>query len=64
MCVLLSGEVQCTNYDDSDKKIYEQLANCEKDAAYRFYGMAEFFDVYNIPYERMEVGCEQVDPKS
>ena len=64
ICVLVSGEVQCTNYDDSEKKIYEQLANCEKNAAMRFYGMTDVFNRYKQPYERLIVGCVKADNES
>ena len=50
ICIMTTGELQCTTYDDS-----------EKQAAYRFYGMAEVFDAYQIPWDTMEVGCEAGD---
>ena len=64
MCVLVSGEIQCTNYDDSEKQIFKSLANCEQNAAVRFYGMAEVFNRYGQPYERLIVGCEKADKDS
>ena len=64
MCVLVNGEVQCTNYDDSEQKIYKQLANCEQNAAMRFYGMADVFNRYGQPYKKLIVGCTEVDKDS
>ena len=61
MCVLVNGEVQCTDYDDSTGKIYQELAKCEQDAAERFYGMAEVFSYYGQDYEKIEVGCVEQD---
>ena len=59
ICVLVNGELQCTNYDDSEKQVFKSLQECDAQASYRFYGMAEIFDAYNIPYDQMEVGCKQ-----
>ena len=64
MCVLVNGEVQCTDYDDSTQKIYQELAKCEQDAAMRFYGMTDVFSYYNQDYERLEVGCTEADKDS
>ena len=64
MCVLVSGEIQCTDYDDSEKQIFKILANCEQNAAVRFYGMAEIFNRYGQPYERLIVGCKKADEDS
>ena len=59
ICILANGELQCTTYDDSDNQIFTRLQDCDSQASYRFYGMAEVFDAYNIPWERMEVGCKE-----
>ena len=64
MCVLVSGEVQCTNYGDSEKQVFNELAKCEQNAAMRFYGMADVFLRYEQPYERLIVGCEKADKES
>tara|TARA_Y100000992_G_scaffold160638_1_gene107501 strand:+ start:241 stop:414 length:174 start_codon:yes stop_codon:yes gene_type:complete len=56
---MTSGELQCTSYDDSEKQIFKSLQECDKQASYRFYGMAEVFDAYQIPWDTMEVGCEK-----
>ncbi len=64
MCVLVNGEVQCTTYDDSTGKIYQELAKCEADAGARFYGMTEVFAYYKQDYERLTVGCEEADKDS
>ena len=64
LCVLVNGEVQCTNYDDSTKEIYKNLANCEQNAAVRFYGMTEVFARYQQPYETLIVGCVKADKES
>ncbi len=58
LCVITNGVQDCTLYDDSEKQIFKTLAECDQQAQYRFYGMAEVFDAYNIPYETMEVGCQ------
>ena len=64
MCVLVNGEVNCTEYNDSYGKIYQELAKCEQDAAARFYGMAEVFQTYGQDYEKLIVGCDEADKKS
>ena len=64
MCILVNGEVQCTNYDDTDKVIYQELAKCEAMAAYRFYAMTEVFAYYNQPYEKLVIGCTEADKDS
>ena len=64
MCFLVNGEVSCTDYNDSTGKIYQDLASCEKDAEYRFYGMAEVFQAYNQPYEKILVGCKEAEDDS
>lgn len=60
ICVLVSGELDCTLYNDSEQQIFTSLAECDQQAQYRFYGMAEVFDAYNIPFNKMEVGCEEI----
>jgi len=60
MCVLVNGEIQCTGYDDSSATIYKTLAECERDAEYRFYGLTDIFRVYGQPYERLEIGCKEI----
>ena len=64
MCVLVNGEIQCTDYDDSTQKIYQELTKCEQDAAMRFYGMTDVFSYYNQDYEMLEVGCTEADKDS
>ena len=64
MCILVNGEIQCTEYDDSTGKIYQDLANCEKDAAMRFYGMTDIFTAYGQDYEKLIVGCNKADSSS
>ena len=59
ICILVNGELQCTDYDDSEKQVFKSLQECDAQASYRFYGMAEIFEAYNIPYDQMEVGCKQ-----
>ena len=61
MCFLVNGELDCTLYDDSDNQIFKTLAECDKQAQFRFYGMAQVFDAYGIEYERMEVGCKDAN---
>lgn len=57
MCFLVNGEVECTNYDDSTGKVYEELSKCEQDAAFRFYSMTDVFARFDQPYEKIEIGC-------
>jgi|TARA_A100001391_G_scaffold76051_1_gene49236 hypothetical protein len=64
LCVLVEGEVKCTGYDDSTAKIYEDLANCERDAEFRFYGMTDIFSLYGQEYEKIVVGCDEADQNS
>ena len=64
MCVLVNGELNCTTYDDSTGKVYEELATCEADASERFYGMTEVFAYYNQLYESLEVGCTDMKEDS
>lgn len=61
MCLLVNGEVQCQAYDDSDRQIFDELYKCEQQAEYRFYGMMDYFTAYRIPYERIIVGCDEVE---
>ena len=60
MCVLVNGETKCTTYDDSTRKVYEDLAKCEADAGARFYGITDVFAYYKQDYESIEVGCEEM----
>ena len=64
MCFLVNGEVSCTDYNDSTGKIYDDLASCEKDAAYRFYAMMDVFERFEQPYEKIEIGCVEADNDS
>ena len=59
MCVLVNGELHCTDFNDSDAVIYESLNECERNAEYRFYGLTAVFSQYDQPYERIEMGCKQ-----
>ena len=58
LCVLANGEIQCTDYDDSEKMIYQHLKECERDAEYRFYGLTDIFENYGQPYESLVMGCK------
>ena len=42
----------------STKQVFRTLQECDAQASYRFYGMAEVFDAYSIPWDTMEVGCK------
>ena len=64
MCFLVNGAVECTDYDDSDQKIYQELAKCEEMAEYRFYGMTDVFATYQQPYELIEIGCVEIKEDS
>ena len=64
MCVLVNGAVECTEYNDSDQVIYQELAKCEQMAAYRFYAMTDVFARFNQPYEKLVIGCTEVDKDS
>ena len=59
MCILVNGELQCTDYDDSDNIIYQTLNQCERDAEFRFYGLTDVFSTYNQPYEKIVMGCKE-----
>ena len=61
MCILVNGEVQCTDYDDSSAIIYKTLAKCEEMAEYRFYGMTDVFATYQQPYEKIVIGCVEIE---
>jgi hypothetical protein len=60
MCFLVNGAVECTDYNDSDQKIYQELAKCEEMAEYRFYGMTDVFATYQQPYEKIVIGCVEI----
>ena len=64
MCFLVNGAVECTDYNDSYGKIYEDLAACEQVAAERFYAMTEVFEKYKQPYEEIVIGCDAVKEDS
>ena len=64
MCFLVNGEVECTNYDDSEQRIYQTLARCEKDAESRFYGLTDVFRQYGQPYEKIVIGCDEIKEDS
>jgi len=64
MCILVNGAIECTGYDDSTAMIYKTLNECERDAEYRFYGLTAVFSQYNQPYERIEIGCEEIKEDS
>tara|TARA_B100001063_G_C16625994_1_gene483224 strand:- start:685 stop:900 length:216 start_codon:yes stop_codon:yes gene_type:complete len=64
MCFLVNGAVECTDYDDSDQVIYQELAKCEEMAAYRFYGMTDVFERYKQPYEKIVIGCKEIKEDS
>ena len=64
MCVLVNGAVECTDYNDSDQVIYQDLFKCEQMAEYRFYAMTDIFARYNQPYEKLVVGCAEKDEDS
>tara|TARA_B100000900_G_C20392923_1_gene639385 strand:+ start:242 stop:451 length:210 start_codon:yes stop_codon:yes gene_type:complete len=61
MCFLVNGATECVDYDDSTAKVYRTLAECEKDAEYRFYGLTDVFRNYNTPYEKIVIGCKEVE---
>ena len=60
MCFLVNGAVECSGYDDSEQRVYQTLAECEKDAQYRFYGLTDIFIRYEQPYEQIVIGCEKI----
>ena len=61
MCFLVNGAVECTDYHDSEQRVYQTLAKCEKDAEARFYGLTDIFTRYEQPYEQIMIGCEEED---
>jgi len=64
MCFLVNGEVECTNYNDSYAKLYQDLASCENDAKSRFYELTDVFTRYQQPYEKIVIGCEEIKEES
>jgi len=64
LCVLVNGAVECTDYNDSEEMIYQDLAKCEEMADYRFYAMTDVFARYNQSYEELVVGCIEEDKDS
>ena len=64
MCILVDGAVECTDYNDSDQVLYQELVKCEQMAKYRFYAMTEVFARYNQSYEELVVGCIEEDKDS
>jgi len=64
LCILVNGAVECTDYNDSEEIIYQDLAKCEEMADYRFYAMTDVFARYNQPYEKLVVGCTEADKDS
>ena len=51
MCFTINGATECTPYNDSSATIYRTLAECEKDAEYRFYGpTCDSIDAIARPY--------------
>ena len=60
MCLLVNGAVECTDYSDSDQQIFQNLSECNKAAEYRFYGLTDVFTVYQVPYEKIIIGCEEI----
>ena len=57
MCFIVNGAAECVEYDDSTAKIYNTLAECERDAEYRFYGLTDVLARYDMPYEKIVIGC-------
>ena len=64
MCFLVNGAVECTNYNDSEQVIYQELVKFEEMAAYRFYAMTDVFERYQQPYELIEIGCVEIKEDS
>ena len=60
MCFLVNGAIECTDYNDSEGKIYQTLSECEKYAQYRFYGLTDIFTRYEQPYKQIVIGCEEI----
>ena len=59
MCILVNGESQCTVYNDTQQGEFKDVITCEQQAEYRFYTMMDGFAQYNIPFEKIIVGCEK-----
>jgi hypothetical protein len=57
-CILVSGVPECTTYSDNEKKIYNELKECEERAEHRFYETVGGFLKYDIPFESIVIGCE------
>ena len=61
ICIMTSGELQCTTYDDSQRQVFNTLQECDKQASYRFYTMMEGFERMGVPFEKVEIGCKGGD---
>jgi len=61
MCVLVNGELQCTDYHDNQMQVFSELNKCEEQAEYRFYAMTDTFLRMNIPFESIKIGCRTDD---
>ena len=53
--------MECTPYSDSSAMVYKDLQSCEREAQERFYGMSTIFEAYAIPFDKMVVGCEEIE---
>jgi hypothetical protein len=58
LCLLVNGELQCTEYQDSERQVFKKLTDCEKSAEYRFYTMTDSFLKADVPFETIQIGCQ------
>ena len=58
MCILVNGQPQCTQYNDSYQQTFANKIACEQAASERFYTMMDGFIKYDIPFESIVIGCK------
>ena len=61
MCILVNGTTECTLYNDRQDLSFPDAITCEQAAGDRFHEMMDQFLKYDIPFETIEVGCNNVD---
>jgi len=61
ICLLTNGTMECTPYSDTSRMVYKDLQSCEREAQERFYGMSTIFEAYAIPFDKMVVGCDEIE---
>jgi hypothetical protein len=59
LCVLNNGVPECTTYYETNKRTFATEELCLEGAAIKFDEVYTGFNKMNIPYTRIEIGCEQ-----